>query len=134
MHKVRRAVIGTLIDNEWLATGAIAAAIQYPTVTARRALEELHAHGVVDCAKGGSGKSDSWQLSEWTRRTLDAIKTPIHNESPTFPVFPTDDISSSSLDEIEDDREIENSPAKYTHPEKRERSEINLATPTRASI
>jgi hypothetical protein len=121
MHKVRRAVLKQLEDGALHNTGAIAAAIQYPTVTARRALEELHAHGVLICIKGGAGKADSWQLSEWTAKTLDAVKAPPEEKKPTFPVFPTDDISSSSLDEDRAKPTVD----KYMHAEKRERSKTD---------
>jgi len=124
MHKVRRVVIETLLDGQWQATGNIAKAIQYPTGTARRALEELHAHGVVNCEKGGAGKSDSWQLSEWTANTLAAVKSPPAAEKETFPVFPTDDISFSSIEENEDIKRNSNPLAIYPHTEKRERSAI----------
>jgi hypothetical protein len=123
MHKVRREVIETLIGSDWQATGVIAKTIQYPTSTARRALEELHAHGVVDCEKGGAGKSDSWQLSEWTRQTLNAIKVPADDQKGTFPVYPTDDISNINIEDIDEEIDKKDNAVKYTHSEKRERLE-----------
>ncbi len=101
MHKVRRAVLKQLEDGQLHTTAAIATAIQYPTVTARRALEELHSHGVLMCVKSGQGRADSWQFSDWATATFKALRTSAADEKPTFPVFPTDDISSSSLDEDE---------------------------------
>jgi hypothetical protein len=111
MHKVRRAALEVLRDEQTHATGEIATAIQYPTPTARRALEELHAHGVLICMKGGAGKSDSWQFSDWAKFTFG-----------TFPVFQTDDISSSSL---EGDGDIACA-HKYMHAEKRERLDDSI--------
>jgi hypothetical protein len=129
MHKVRRAVLGALENGELHTTTTIAAAIQYPTVTARRALEELHAHGVLICIKGGQGKADSWQFSDWTDKTLAAVRTPPKDEKQTFPVFQTDDISFSSLEE----REERKSELKYIDAEKRERSEIAPKIETQAA-
>jgi hypothetical protein len=117
MHKVRRAVLKVLEDGELHSTPKIAAAIQYPTVTTRRALEELHAHDVLIRARKAEGNSDAWQFSDWTAQTLAAVKSPKADEEKSVPVFQTDDISFSSLEE---DDENEGA-AEYMHPEKRER-------------
>jgi hypothetical protein len=45
------------------ATKAIAVAINYPTSTTRRALEDLAAHGAVTRYDKGQGRSDEWELS-----------------------------------------------------------------------
>lgn len=50
-----------------LDTTTIATAVGYPTTTARRALEDLAAHGVVTREAGGQGKPDRWALSDWAR-------------------------------------------------------------------
>lgn len=49
-------------------TTVIAGRLGYPTVSARRTLEDLAAHGVVTRTPGGAGKADLWALSEWTQR------------------------------------------------------------------
>jgi len=45
----------------------IAVALKYPQPTTRRALEDLTAHGVLRRHQQGTGKSDLWDLSPWTR-------------------------------------------------------------------
>jgi hypothetical protein len=65
---IRRAVIDVLIAAEGkLETSTVAAAIDYPTQTTRRALEDLTAHGIAERESGGKGKSDWWQLSDFAR-------------------------------------------------------------------
>jgi hypothetical protein len=51
-----------------LGTGEIASAVQLPTVTARRGLEDLALLGVVDRSKVGTHENapDHWALSTWT--------------------------------------------------------------------
>jgi hypothetical protein len=117
MHKVRRAVLKELEDGELYSTTKIAAAIQYPSVTARRALEELHAHDVLIRVRKAEGNSDGWQFSDWTAQTLAAVKSPKTGEEKSVPVFQTDDISFSSKEEEGENERA----AEYMHPEKRER-------------
>jgi len=50
-----------------LDTTTIATSLSYPTTTARRALEDLTAHGVVERIAEGQGKADHWQLTDWAR-------------------------------------------------------------------
>ena len=49
-------------------TRAVAKELGYPTVTARRALEDLTAHGVVECESMGQGTASRWGLSYWTQK------------------------------------------------------------------
>ncbi len=112
MHKVRRAALEILQDEQLHSTSEIARQIQYPTATARRALEELHAQGVLICIKGGQGKTDAWEFSDWAKQTFLSVRCGV-------PVIQTDDISSSSKEE---EREGV-SEGEYMHPEYRERSE-----------
>jgi hypothetical protein len=46
------------------ATTEIAEALDYPTQTARRALEDLNLHGITQKLSQGQGKADLWRLSE----------------------------------------------------------------------
>ena len=69
LPKVRRGVFDVLAqagEGICKSTGEVADALDYPTTTARRALEDLTVHGVVDripAAKGGM--PDQWRLTAW---------------------------------------------------------------------
>jgi len=82
MPKLRRSVFDFLADREgWHPTTAVAAHAGYPTVTARRSLEDLTVHGIVDRKPRGDGKptdrgdgkpsvkstADLWRLSDHAR-------------------------------------------------------------------
>lgn len=45
-------------------TTAVRTALSHPQKTVRRALDDLAAHGVVDCFSPGRGHADTWSLSE----------------------------------------------------------------------
>ena len=51
-------------------TKEIAEAIGYPTTTARRALEDVHAHGLVSRHGGEQGSADRWNLESWASERL----------------------------------------------------------------
>jgi hypothetical protein len=71
--KLRRSAFDTLLDtSDWLSTTTIAAAAGYPTITARRALEDLAAHGVAERKSQGAGKADNWRLSDIARSRYEA--------------------------------------------------------------
>jgi hypothetical protein len=138
VNKVRRAALDLLRDGDTKTTSQIAVAIGYPTPTARRALEELQTHSVLDCIKGGQGKSDSFCLSEWGVEAFEHLnKRPKANpknaknpcqygsqqqKADTFPDFPTDDISSSSIDDDLDSERPCKERDGYVCSENRERS------------
>lgn len=64
MPQLRRKILDDLsAQNEGATTTDIATRLQTPTVTARRALEDLHCYGMVDRDAGGEGKADKWALS-----------------------------------------------------------------------
>jgi hypothetical protein len=66
--KLRRGVFDLLAaDDAWRETAAVATAVDYPTATARRALEDLTVHGVVEREAGGAGLADRWHLTAWAR-------------------------------------------------------------------
>jgi hypothetical protein len=46
-------------------TAAVATALGLPTITARRALEEIAAYRLIDRQSQGQGKSDLWRLRGW---------------------------------------------------------------------
>jgi len=74
MPAARRAVLEELRRaGDELMLSRIADNIHYPKTTARRALEDLNAHGVVERDSGPTGRADVWWLSDWTRDRLAAI-------------------------------------------------------------
>ena len=65
---VRRDVMDVLqATGQPLETRSIATQIGYPTTTARRSLEDLAAHGIVNRYSHGDGKSDDWDLTPFAR-------------------------------------------------------------------
>lgn len=70
---LRLAVLKYLLDIGLpTETGTIGAALGYPTVTVRRTLEDLTAHGVAERDPQGQGKADRWTLSPFARDGLTA--------------------------------------------------------------
>ena len=68
MPAIRRIVLADLLAHPADATTTeIAGRAGYPTQTARRALEDLMAHGVLDRTPGGQGRTDTWHVTPWTR-------------------------------------------------------------------
>jgi hypothetical protein len=60
--------------DDTAATPAIAEQLGYPTSTARRALEDLHAHGLVERVTRGEGRAaDTWALSTRAREHWNAL-------------------------------------------------------------
>ncbi len=70
---IRRSILEELYRSDGAETSKIAEALGYPTPTARRALEDLVAHGIARRFKQGDGKADTWQLTEWTRERLETF-------------------------------------------------------------
>lgn len=69
MPAVRRAVLEAVIAaGGEPTTTTVAETIGYPTTTARRACEDLAAHGVLERRPGGQGKPDRWIVTPWTRQ------------------------------------------------------------------
>jgi predicted transcriptional regulator len=60
---IRRTVLDTLAKAPGSNTSEVAKSIAYPTTTARRTLEDLHAYGLVNRDVLGQGKADRWTLS-----------------------------------------------------------------------
>ena len=68
MPKLRRSIFEYLVEHSgWSTTTVIATAVEYPTQTARRSLEDLMVHELVLRKPGGKGKSDDWTLSTRAR-------------------------------------------------------------------
>jgi hypothetical protein len=69
MPSLRRAILGALLARDAAAaTSEIAERVRYPTNTARRALEDLTAHGIAERHVQGPGQADLWQATAWTRQ------------------------------------------------------------------
>jgi predicted ArsR family transcriptional regulator len=65
MPQLRRKVMNLLASSTaGMDTTEVAEATGYPTVTARRTLEELAAYGVADRQSAGRGKADIWAISD----------------------------------------------------------------------
>ena len=100
----RRSVIDVLLEaTEPIPTPKLAEQLGYPTPTAKRALEDLTAHGVARRASRGTGQTaDTWEISEWTRQRHEAISAPemsSNTRSGRLKDFPPPDISESQLDD-----------------------------------
>ena len=68
MPALRRAAIDTLVERAAPATTtAVAETVLHPTITTRRVLEDLAAHGVAVRYPQGKGKADLWGASDWLR-------------------------------------------------------------------
>lgn len=72
---IRRRCIEVLAGQGGAMTTAdVATRIDHPTVSARRALEDLACHKVVKRSGGGQGKEIAWALTEDTERRLAALR------------------------------------------------------------
>jgi hypothetical protein len=69
MPQNRRYALGRLVDGEVLTTTAMSGVLGLPTVTTRRVLEDLTAHGLLLCHKRGDEGHDS-QAHKWARAPL----------------------------------------------------------------
>jgi hypothetical protein len=86
----------------------VATSVGYPTATARRALEELAVHGVVDRRPGQGNRGDEWRLTDWAVGLLqDCVPEKSgtacrqHEEAPPLnnSHSPDDDFSDQQADE-----------------------------------
>lgn len=72
MPALRRNVLLMMLNNQTITeweTSKLATGLNYPSVTTRRALEDLNCYGIVTRTSQGVGNADIWQLSEWTKLT-----------------------------------------------------------------
>jgi hypothetical protein len=68
MPRIRRKVLEVLAGaDDWVHTREARAQARLPRTTAVRALEDLHAHGLVDREEGKPPKGDRWQLTDYYR-------------------------------------------------------------------
>lgn len=74
--KLRRVCLDTLaVLNGHPSTTDVSEAVEHPSRTTRRALEDLTAHRVVIRIPGGEGRADRWHLTPQARSWLDAALT-----------------------------------------------------------
>jgi hypothetical protein len=68
---LRRNLLAQLCEqSEPASTTELALAVDVPTVTTKRTLEDLAAYRLVTRISQGKGKADLWQANEWTRERL----------------------------------------------------------------
>jgi len=70
---LRLAVLRSLHDDGTQDTNAISETVRHPTQTTRRSLEDLVAHGLVECTRQGDGKAHIWSLSTFATDHLDTF-------------------------------------------------------------
>lgn len=76
MPAIRRKAFDFIaIQQGQLTTSQIATAINLPSNTVRRTLEDLAAYNLIERESRGEGKADFWQLSEWASSAYGAVVT-----------------------------------------------------------
>lgn len=67
-------------------TNGVAEAARHPSTTTRRALEDLTAHGLVECSRQGEGKAHRWELSSFAAERLTTVpETSAHPQNGSVP-------------------------------------------------
>jgi hypothetical protein len=96
LPQIRLQVIDTLEGaTTYITTSQVSAKIGYPTITARRTLEDLAALGIVAVSKADTrGQADNWQLTEEARELLDIATGALSSESE--PDMEMDSVSPTS--------------------------------------
>jgi hypothetical protein len=105
MHKVRRAALEHICANGVATTSGTAMAINYPTQTTRRALEELNTHRILVRAKDGT--ADAWTLAEDARALWDSINA-------TVPEKSSNDISKIIKDDLRETETLQSIPCDFS--------------------
>jgi hypothetical protein len=88
--KLRRAILDYLAGEVVPATTtAIGEAVEHPSRTTRRALEDLAAHRMVGRTAGGDGKADRWALTTQATNWLAAMTwtLPVSSDTPHTPAL-----------------------------------------------
>jgi hypothetical protein len=68
---LRLAVLTVLYDvDDTRDTNAVAESVRHPATTTRRALEDLTAHGLVECERQGEGKAHLWRCSSFSTERM----------------------------------------------------------------
>lgn len=75
---IRRRILARLIEHGTaMSTADIAEALDYPTTTARRALEDLTCHHVLMRVKTGQGGADLWTVGKVTLERWESAGVPV---------------------------------------------------------
>jgi DeoR-like helix-turn-helix domain len=88
---IRRSALWLLRERGALTTRDVAEVLDYPTATARRALEDLTAHGIAS-RSGDRGRSNRWALTEWARGRLTETFSEMSSYTVSGSVIEIDDI------------------------------------------
>jgi hypothetical protein len=85
MPRVRHTVLAALAESDdWRDTGRVREESRLPRSTALRALEDLHAHGVIDHeASTGGNKGARWRLTDEYRATWRRSRQPLSDITET---------------------------------------------------
>ena len=76
MPAQRRRVIEHLSTVETTSAPKVGTVLGLPTTTARRTLEDLAAHGLVEREKVEGESSDAWKLAGWAHSALALTAVP----------------------------------------------------------
>jgi hypothetical protein len=102
MPKLRRLILEHLLAHDGpLTTTAVAEALDHPTQTTRRGLEDLAAHKVLHRQGTGKGKAHLWTATPWARKRFEAVVKTTSNPYATTESEGLPDKSSSSLENRE---------------------------------
>jgi hypothetical protein len=83
LPQIRRDIMAFLqLQPAPVATSDVAVALDYPTTTVRRGLEDLVAHKVLTRTGHGSGQRSAWWLSEWARDSIEEADVTIAFSQP----------------------------------------------------
>jgi len=104
MPDIRRRVVLEMINQSETTNSRIATALNYPTVTTRRVLEDLACYGIVERVKVDGRRDDDWLVSDWTvatynaaTKTLSEILKEMHTENDDMTSYNTQNTTSVSI-------------------------------------
>lgn len=97
MPALRRQVIEALAESGETGSTPLAEALDYPTSTVRRVLQDLTAHGAVSRTSHGKGHADSYKLSAWAERRMGSVPEMSVSVQTPPPSSPENERKSASL-------------------------------------
>jgi len=78
MPALRQKVVLAMLEADVnTVTSDLATRLGYPTVTTRRALEDLTCYSIIKRESKGAGNADLWILTDWARKTYEAATRPL---------------------------------------------------------
>jgi len=84
MPAARRRALELLLARRTATTTDLATTLGLPTVTTRRLLEDLTAHGVLQRESQGEGKPNRWLIEPWAVERYRAATLPEMSEDPIY--------------------------------------------------